>query len=92
VASGKLGAAAIWELRWDIIATSLYEVIMDNELIPMLTLKETAQLLRVSEPTLRYWRRCGTGPAVTRLGPLTFRYSLAELTRYLDARRVNPFR
>jgi Abnormal spindle-like microcephaly-assoc'd, ASPM-SPD-2-Hydin len=31
--AGKLGAAAIWELRWDIIATSLYEVIMDNELI-----------------------------------------------------------
>jgi excisionase family DNA binding protein len=34
----------------------------------LLTTGETAQLLRVPDATLRYWRHMGTGPRSSRLG------------------------
>ena len=40
----------------------------DDEIGDMLTLHEVADLLRVPEATLRYWRHCNTGPHSYKVG------------------------
>lgn len=45
----------------------------------LLTPKEAAAFLRVSEKTLEGWRSKGTGPKFRRLGHRTVRYLQADL-------------
>jgi predicted DNA-binding transcriptional regulator AlpA len=40
----------------------------DDEIDELLTLHEVAELLRVPDATLRYWRYLGTGPRSFRVG------------------------
>jgi excisionase family DNA binding protein len=40
----------------------------DDEIGDLLTLHEVAELLRVPEATLRYWRHCKTGPTSYKIG------------------------
>jgi predicted DNA-binding transcriptional regulator AlpA len=63
------------------MTTSVREgkMIINNEL---LTLEETARLLRVSET----WLRRSSCPRV-RFGAKTVRYSVADVTSWIDARR-----
>jgi excisionase family DNA binding protein len=41
---------------------------LDEEIGDLLTLHEVAELLRVREATLRYWRHCKTGPTSYKIG------------------------
>ncbi len=60
------------------------------ELQKLLTEQEVASLTGISKPTLRRWRRLGSGPPFLRLGGLV-RYDPAELRRWLKASRcLNP--
>lgn len=52
----------------------------DDELM---TLKEVAELVRVPEATLRYWRHLGTGPHGFRIGR-SVRYWRNEVIHWLD--------
>ena len=40
----------------------------DDEIGDLLTLREVAELLRVPDATLRYWRHCKTGPNSYKIG------------------------
>jgi excisionase family DNA binding protein len=40
----------------------------DDEIGDLLTLHEVAELLRVPQATLRYWRHCNTGPHSYKIG------------------------
>ena len=55
----------------------------------MLTLKETAALLRVPDNTLRYWRHLGTGPRGFRVGR-TVRYWRTEVALWLEEQYRKP--
>ena len=52
----------------------------------MLTEAEAAKALGVSRITLGGWRRAGTGPRHSRLGPRAIRYSTADLRAFVDAK------
>ncbi|MGH8860744.1 MAG: helix-turn-helix transcriptional regulator, partial [Jatrophihabitantaceae bacterium] len=39
-----------------------------DDIEDLLTLHEVAELLRVPEATLRYWRHCNTGPDSYKIG------------------------
>lgn len=54
----------------------------------LLTPKEAAAVLRVSEKTLEWWRNQKTGPAFTRLGGRCVRYRKDELSSWLAAQEV----
>jgi hypothetical protein len=47
-----------------------------------LTTAEVAKRLRLSEPTLRDWRRRGIGPQWFRLGPLKVFYWLKDVEAF----------
>lgn len=49
----------------------------------LLTARETAALLRISEITLARWRLCGTGPRFVRLGRRRIAYERSELLRWI---------
>jgi len=49
----------------------------------MLTMREVADLLRVPEATLRYWRHLGKGPRGFRLGR-SVRYWRTEVAVWLE--------
>jgi len=49
----------------------------------LLTPAETAEQLRISPATLRWWRQTGRGPAVIQIGPATFRYSQETINNYV---------
>lgn len=51
-----------------------------NLLLP----KETAAQLKVSQATLRRWRKHGTGPPAIRVGPGTYRYSAEAIDAYIS--------
>lgn len=51
----------------------------------MLTMREVADLLRVPEATLRYWRHLGTGPRGFRVGR-SVRYWRTEVASWLEER------
>ena len=50
------------------------------------TLRELAELLRVQEATVRYWRNQGTGPDSYKIGRHV-RYSHQDVDRWLRAQR-----
>jgi excisionase family DNA binding protein len=56
---------------------------------PLLTPREAADYLKVSEKTLEDWRRTGKGPAFYRLGPCRVRYSLASVDQWLQSTSVS---
>lgn len=58
----------------------------DDEL---LSIKEVAQVVRVPEATLRYWRHLGTGPRSFRIGRAV-RYWKTEVALWLEEQSNNP--
>ncbi len=52
----------------------------------LLTLHEVAELLRVPEATLRYWRHCNTGPAALKIGRHV-RYERDQVQAWLRSQR-----
>ena len=50
----------------------------------VLTTKEAAEFLRVSERTLQRWRDEGRGPRFTEPEPRVIRYLEADLVRWLE--------
>ena len=58
----------------------------------LLTIAETAKLIRVTPLTLKNWRDRGEGPPWARLGPGTIRYRRSSLLVFLDhmERRSQP--
>ena len=58
----------------------------DDEL---LTLTEVADIFRVPEATLRYWRHLGSGPRSFRIGRFV-RYWKSDVTRWLEDKSSNP--
>ncbi|MBI3896451.1 MAG: helix-turn-helix domain-containing protein [Acidobacteria bacterium] len=57
----------------------------DNSLEKLLDEKELAQLIRVSIPTLRYWRSEGKGPRFRKVGQMV-RYAPSDVTAWLNSR------
>ncbi|AYB70121.1 helix-turn-helix DNA binding protein [Microbacterium phage OneinaGillian] len=53
---------------------------------PLLTPKETADLLSIPLSTLRYWRSENKGPAPTKLGYRTVRYRRSTVLKYAASR------
>jgi hypothetical protein len=53
----------------------------------LLTLTETAELLRTPVATLRYWRHLGIGPVGFRLGRRVV-YRRADVSAWIDDQRV----
>lgn len=49
----------------------------------LLTIGEVAEIVRVPEATLRYWRHLGTGPRSFRIGR-SVRYWKAEVEAWLE--------
>lgn len=54
----------------------------------LLTLREVAELLRVPEATLRYWRNQHLGPDSYKVGRHV-RYPRSEVQRWLRSQRCN---
>ena len=52
----------------------------------LLTAREAAAILQVSEPTLERWRSTGDGPPYIRLSARAIRYREAELSAFIEAR------
>jgi hypothetical protein len=52
----------------------------------LMTLVEVAELLRVPQATLRYWRHLGTGPESFKIGRHV-RYRRIDVVRWLRGRR-----
>jgi excisionase family DNA binding protein len=61
--------------------------VTSNEQERLLTPKEAADHLRVSETTLRRWRRENTGPPYVRMGRV-YRYRLGALIEWLRAKEA----
>ena len=57
----------------------------------LLTIKETAKLLGITESTLKGMIRRGAIPYI-KLSPRVLRFDPEELDEYLDQRRVKPRR
>jgi excisionase family DNA binding protein len=58
----------------------------DDDIDDLLTLHEVAELLRVPEATLRYWRHQHTGPDSYKVGRHV-RYPRSEVQRWLRSQR-----
>ena len=58
----------------------------DDEIGDLLTLHEVADLLRVPEATLRYWRHCNTGPDSYKVGRHV-RYRRQDVHAWLRGQR-----
>jgi excisionase family DNA binding protein len=56
----------------------------------LLTVEETAALLKVSTETLKEWRLAGEGegPKFMRLGHRTMRYRRSDIAKWMDERAV----
>jgi predicted DNA-binding transcriptional regulator AlpA len=54
----------------------------------LLTQREAAALLHLSERTLERWRVAGDGPKHVRLGHRSIRYRLTEIEAYITSRVV----
>jgi predicted DNA-binding transcriptional regulator AlpA len=52
---------------------------------PLLTVEESAGILRVSPHTLDKWRTYGGGPRYTRVGR-RIRYRSSDIARFIDSR------
>ncbi len=55
----------------------------DDDIDDLLTLHEVAELLRVPDATLRYWRHCNTGPRSYKIGRHV-RYQRRDVRMWLD--------
>lgn len=55
-----------------------------------LTPAEVATRLRVAEPTLRWWRHVGRGPAYVTFGARTIRYERADVDAYARSLKTTP--
>jgi predicted DNA-binding transcriptional regulator AlpA len=55
----------------------------------LLSSKQAARMLGVSESTLRYWRSSETGPPWVKLGRRAL-YDVADLVEFVARRRQNP--
>jgi predicted site-specific integrase-resolvase len=53
---------------------------------PLLTTKEAAERLRLSQRTLELWRRAGKGPRYIALSCRAVRYRADELDRFANER------
>ena len=51
--------------------------------------RDAAAYVGFKQPTMRKWRREGTGPAYLRIGRAV-RYRIADLDRFLDESLVSP--
>lgn len=60
----------------------------DHQIDDLLTLQEVAELLRVPQATLRYWRHCHTGPNSYKIGR-HIRYERRDVHSWLRAQRSN---
>jgi excisionase family DNA binding protein len=58
----------------------------DEEVGDLLTLHEVAELLRVPDATLRYWRHCKTGPNSYKIGRHV-RYRRQDVHAWLRGQR-----
>lgn len=58
----------------------------------LLTTKEAARYLTLSQHTLEYWRKRTErrGPVFIKLHGHAIRYRMSDLERFLDARTVQP--
>lgn len=59
----------------------------------VLTVAEVAEMIRVPEGTLRYWRHVGCGPKSFKMGPRRVVYLEGDVLKWVDAqyaRRGNP--
>lgn len=63
---------------------------MTTALTNVLTTAAAAEHLRVTEETLKRWRRNHTGPPYVRLGYNVVRYRVDDLTAWMNARTVTP--
>lgn len=62
---------------------------MTDHVSPMMSIDELAEVLGVSAPTIRGWRRAGEGPPAYRIGG-QLRYSTADVAAWLATRRIKP--
>jgi hypothetical protein len=51
----------------------------------LITTRETAEALRITERTLERWRMVGLGPAVTRIGPRRTLYRVKDVLAFAGA-------
>lgn len=54
-----------------------------NHVGPLLNSAEVAQMIRVPEPTLRYWRHIGIGPKSFKMGPRRVLYRADDVTAWV---------
>ena len=54
----------------------------------LLTPRELSEILKVSEDTLRRWRKQGTGPSYVKLGGRMVRYPEKEVREFLKRKEV----
>jgi excisionase family DNA binding protein len=59
---------------------------LDDEIGDLLTLHEVAEMLRVADATLRYWRHCKTGPNSYKIGRHV-RYRRQDVHAWLRGQR-----
>lgn len=57
---------------------------------PMLTTREAAVMLRLTEATLEKWRATGGGPAWQRVGARAIRYRSEDVLCWLDQQKEAP--
>lgn len=58
---------------------------------PLLTPEEVAEMLGISETTLKRWRLDGEGPPAVFLSPRTIRYSPEAVAAWMDdQKKVSP--
>lgn len=60
---------------------------IDWETDRMLTRREAAEMLRVSQSLLSRWSRTGEGPPVIWLAPKAARYLRSDIDAYIEANR-----
>jgi excisionase family DNA binding protein len=57
----------------------------------LMSIKEVADIVRVPEATLRYWRHLGAGPHSFRIGR-SVRYWRSEVLQWLEKQSSRPHR
>jgi predicted site-specific integrase-resolvase len=55
--------------------------------INLLTPQEVAEMLQVTETTLKQWRAAGTGPSYVRLNRKTIRYAEEHVRHWIEEKR-----
>jgi excisionase family DNA binding protein len=55
-------------------------------MLDLMTTREVAELLRVPESTVRFWRHARTGPAAVKFGR-SVRYAREDVLKFVDQAR-----